>query len=334
MKIQRCGMQIAPFCPTRQSSVTHWCIVPGRAIIGIKKRVRKWWVWWKFCWCFEWKKIRVWWFQVAPHRSCVQCTVHVQDQFIPLCPWFYTSQVMQFLLTPTVAKGNTYINKSIWNIFGLPDLQSLTTMQTINQVPSFNYVFRLLHTSTNGSLVNFWVGGLDSWDCSYERECYLGDSPRIPSHPKHPKPPNKSISWLNTGICVTNLWFLTGAAPDESVAVAVYCPPVLSSNYMWIHRCQDAKTTNAWKGPKNDGLLGRKEKVAPAAASTMAMFLVSLLNFWWVNLFKKVIMSWIFLEFFKKFQIDRWFRWWMGLVISAYHESLAAKGWWVARTMI
>ena len=29
------------------------------------------------------------------------------------------------------------------------------------------------------------------------------------------------------------------AAPDESAAVAVYCPPVLSSNYMWIHRPEE-----------------------------------------------------------------------------------------------
>jgi hypothetical protein len=27
-----------------------------------------------------------------------------------------------------------------------------------------------------------------------------------------------------------------GSAPDETVAVAVYCPPVLSSNYVWLHR--------------------------------------------------------------------------------------------------
>lgn len=29
------------------------------------------------------------------------------------------------------------------------------------------------------------------------------------------------------------------SAPDETVAVAVYCPPVLSSNYMWLHRPQE-----------------------------------------------------------------------------------------------
>lgn len=35
--------------------------------------------------------------------------------------------------------------------------------------------------------------------------------------------------WL--GACLAQ-----GSAPDETVAVAVYCPPVLSSNYMWLHR--------------------------------------------------------------------------------------------------
>ena len=105
------------------------------------------------------------------------------------------------------SKGkHKYIGKSIWNILGLPDLQSLPTMQT----PSTKYLpsiifFWSFHTSTNGSLVNFWVGGLDSWDCSYERDSYLGGSPRIPSHPKHPKPPNKTIKVEYWHLC-NRLW--------------------------------------------------------------------------------------------------------------------------------
>ncbi len=78
-------------------------------------------------------------------------------------------------------------NKSIWNILGLPDLQTANL-----QTPS----------RTGPSMISFIFLSI--------------------------------ISSLN--LCFV-LWFLRGTAPDESVAVAVYCPPVLSSNYMWIHRC-------------------------------------------------------------------------------------------------
>ena len=42
-----------------------------------------------------------------------------------------------------------------------------------------------------------------------------------------------------------------GSAPDETVAVAVYCPPVLSSNYMWLHR-----SMGAWEDAVIDGKVG------------------------------------------------------------------------------
>ena len=100
------------------------------AIIGIKKRGHK-----GFCgenyvgvWVKEDKGLVI--SSCATQKLCtVSCTC--SRPVYPIMPYyahgFFTSQVMHFLLAPTVVEGNTWINTSIWNIFGLPDLQSLTT---------------------------------------------------------------------------------------------------------------------------------------------------------------------------------------------------------------